>query len=145
MQALLQRVQQAQVTVDNQIVGAINYGCLVFLGVEKEDSVQQVQKMVERVLNYRIFSDSNQQMNLSLLDKKGELCVVSQFTLAADTRKGLRPSFTPAAHPILAKNLYEAFVEKARTYPIKVATGQFGAQMAVSLINDGPVTFLLKV
>ena len=145
MKALIQRVSHAQVQVDNQTVGKIDGGLLVLLGVEKHDDPALADKLLERVINYRIFSDEQGKMNLSLLDIKGELLVVSQFTLAADTQKGRRPSFTSAAPPAMGNELYEYFVASATNKVSKVETGEFGADMKVSLLNDGPVTFMLEV
>lgn len=143
MQGLIQRVKHASVVVDGETVGEIKAGILLLLGVEKPDDQARADKLLHKVLNYRIFADDNGHMNRSLLDVNGELLVVSQFTLAADTQKGLRPSFSAAAAPELAEQLYEHFVAGAGL-SVKVATGRFGADMAVSLLNDGPVTFLLK-
>lgn len=145
MKALIQRVASASVAVAGEEVGAISRGLLVLLGVEKGDSLAICHKLADKVMNYRIFPDDEGKMNLSLKDIGGGLLVVSQFTLAADTRKGLRPSFTPAALPEEANSLYEGFVEYAKASLPQVATGSFGADMQVSLCNDGPVTFLLDV
>ena len=143
MIALLQRVTHANVVVADETVGAIKHGLLVLLGVEKNDTERQVQRLVERVLGYRIFSDANDQMNLSVQDVNGGVLIVPQFTLPADTKKGMRPSFTPAASPEVGKKLYNHFVEVARQRHSNIATGKFGAHMKVSLCNDGPVTILL--
>ncbi|WP_288741481.1 D-aminoacyl-tRNA deacylase [uncultured Rheinheimera sp.] len=145
MKALIQRVSSASVTVDQHLVGAINTGLLVLLGVEKDDSEQQLKKLAEKVLKYRVFSDENGKMNLNVQQACGALLVVSQFTLAADTNSGLRPSFSTAAHPELALQLYQDFVAYCRSLGVEVATGQFGADMQVALVNNGPVTFLLEV
>jgi D-tyrosyl-tRNA(Tyr) deacylase len=145
VQGLIQRVKHASVVVDGEIVGEIEAGILLFLGVEKPDDKVRSDKLLHKVLNYRIFPDDDGHMNRSLLDVGGELLVVSQFTLAADTQKGLRPSFSSAASPDIAELIYENFVAEATIRIGKVATGQFGADMAVSLLNDGPVTFLLSV
>lgn len=146
MIGLIQRVQASQVEVDQQVVGKINRGILLLLGVQKGDTQAHADKLLHKVINYRIFQDDADKMNLSLLDIGGELLVVSQFTLPADTRKGLRPSFTPAAAPQTGQSLYDYFVEKAATsLATGVQTGEFGADMQVSLINDGPVTFWLEV
>lgn len=144
MIALIQRVAQAEVQIGGQSVGKIRQGLLVLLGVEKEDTPQKADKLVEKVLNYRVFSDENGKMNLNVQQVGGEVLVVSQFTLAADTQKGLRPSFSKGATPTQANELYEYFVQKCGE-KIPVATGQFGADMQVSLTNDGPVTFWLNV
>ena len=143
MLGLIQRVSEAQVRVLDEVVGEIGPGLLVFLGVEKTDSRVQVDKLLNKVLNYRLFGDDKDHMNLSLLDVGGELLVVSQFTLAADTKKGLRASFSSAAAPEDAESLYQLFVERAAQSVI-VQTGRFGADMKVSLVNDGPVTFMLS-
>lgn len=145
MKALIQRVTSASVAVSGEEVGAISRGILLLLGVEKGDTLSICHKLAERVMNYRIFPDDQGRMNLSLKDIGGGLLVVSQFTLAADTRKGLRPSFTPAALPADADALYEHFVDYAEACMSQVATGRFGADMQVSLCNDGPVTFMLEV
>jgi D-tyrosyl-tRNA(Tyr) deacylase len=145
MIALLQRVTQAQVSVDNQIIGQINTGLLVLLGVEKADTQQQAERLLQRVLTYRVFSDAQDKMNLSLKDIQGGLLLVPQFTLPADTRKGTRPSFTPAAPPEQGLRLFNYFCEQATQQHSTVETGQFGANMQVSLTNDGPVTFWLQV
>lgn len=143
MQGLIQRVTHANVTVEQQVVGEIKQGIVLLLGVEKEDDESSADKLLHKVSNYRIFSDENNKMNLSLKDIQGELLVVSQFTLAANTKKGMRPSFSSAATPSQAQALYNYFVAQARLLGIKVATGEFAADMQVSLCNDGPVTFNL--
>ncbi|PXY98587.1 D-aminoacyl-tRNA deacylase [Gilliamella apicola] len=144
MIALIQRVKQASVTVDNQVIGQINHGLLVLLGVEQEDNEQKAIRLCEKVLGYRIFSDNEGKMNLNVRQTNGELLVVSQFTLAADTQKGMRPSFTKGAKPDEANKLYQFFVEQCKKQ-INTQTGQFAADMQVSLINDGPVTFWLQI
>lgn len=144
MIALIQRVIQAQVDVEGETVGKIAQGLLVLLGVEKEDTPEKADKLVEKVLNYRVFSDENDKMNLNVQQVGGEVLVVSQFTLAADTQKGLRPSFSKGASPELAEALYDYFVQKCGE-KISVSTGRFAADMKVSLVNDGPVTFWLNV
>ena len=144
MKALLQRVKSASVDVDGLRVGEISNGLLIFLGVEKEDSKEQADKLLKRILSYRIFSDHDGKMNLNVMQSEGEVLVVSQFTLVADTKKGTRPGFSKGASPQLGEELYDYFcVQSAKE--IKTATGQFGADMQVSLINDGPVTFMLEV
>jgi len=145
MQGLIQRVKQAKVEVAGEVVGEISQGILLLLGVEKQDTEQSAQKLLHKVSNYRIFTDEQGKMNLSLNDIKGELLVVSQFTLAADTKKGMRPSFSSAGTPEQANTLYEYFIAEAKKMGLTVATGQFGADMQVSLCNDGPVTFNLSV
>ena len=143
MIALIQRVLEARVTVAWQTVGEIGPGLLALLAVEKGDAPANAARMVERLLGYRVFSDAEGRMNLSLADTGGELLLVSQFTLAADTGKGMRPSFTPAASPEDAERLFNEVVALAKRCHPKVATGVFGAEMSVSLINHGPVTFRL--
>lgn len=145
MIALLQRVRRASVEVEGQLVGNIGTGLLVLLGVEVGDDLQKMQKLADKVLKYRVFNDENGKMNLNVQQKGGALLVVSQFTLAADTNSGLRPSFTPAALPAVAEPLYLAFADYCKAQGLQVATGQFGADMQVSLVNDGPVTFWLQV
>lgn len=145
MIALLQRVLGAHVEVDGATVGAIGGGLLVFLGVERGDSAREAEGLAARVLDYRVFEDGAGRMNRSLRDAGGGLLVVPQFTLAADTRKGLRPSFTPAADPATGEALFGHFVDAARRSGIPVATGRFGATMRVHLVNDGPATFWLEV
>ncbi|WP_101775588.1 D-aminoacyl-tRNA deacylase [Pasteurella oralis] len=144
MIALIQRVTQAKVIVETQTVGEIGQGLLVLLGVEKQDDKAKAERLVEKVLNYRVFSDNEGKMNLNVQQINGEILVVSQFTLAADTHKGLRPSFSNGAPPTLANELYQYFAQKCAE-KINTATGQFAADMQVSLTNDGPVTFWLTV
>lgn len=144
MKALVQRVRSASVRVDGKKVGDINRGLLVFLGVDARDSEAVAKKLAERVVDYRIFSDEQGKMNLSLPEVDGGMLVVSQFTLSADTRKGRRPSFSGAASPEQAERLYEYYVECSKQRIARVQTGIFAADMQVSLINDGPVTFLLE-
>ena len=144
MFGLLQRVKNASVTVNEQVIGAVKQGLLVLVCAEKGDSAEQCEKLAKKVLAYRIFEDENGKMNKSVSDIGGEILIVSQFTLAADTAKGLRPSFTPAADPETGKRLYEHFIEKIKESGLKTETGQFGANMQVALINDGPVTIWLK-
>lgn len=144
MKALIQRVKRASVTIDGELYSKIGKGLLVFLGVEKEDTVENCEKLSQKVLNLRIFEDENDKMNLSVNDVKGEILVVSQFTLCGDCKKGTRPSFDKAAHPDIAVKLYEDFVEKIRSSGLKTETGKFRAMMDVELINDGPVTFMVE-
>ncbi|WP_370315138.1 D-aminoacyl-tRNA deacylase [Thalassolituus sp.] len=144
MIALIQRVRSASVTVSDNMVGQTGPGLLVLLGVQKGDSEEKADRLLKKVLNYRVFSDPEGRMNLSLMDVGGEMLVVSQFTLAADTRKGTRPGFSTAAAPADAELLYDYFSAQA-AQKVTVATGQFGADMQVSLVNDGPVTFWLEV
>ncbi len=144
MKGLIQRVAQARVEVSGETVGAIEQGLLVLVGVEPQDSKASADKLLHKLLNYRVFSDADGKMNLSLSDVAGGLLLVSQFTLAADTKSGLRPSFSSAAPPALGAELFDYLVEQARVKHPVVATGRFGADMQVSLVNDGPVTFLLE-
>lgn len=144
MIGLLQRVTQAQVTTDGDTVASINTGLLVLIGIEKNDSEKQAQRLFEKIINYRVFPDDQDRMNLSLQDIQGGLLLVPQFTLAADTQKGLRPSFSYTAPPDLGKQLFLYLTAYARKQFAVVETGVFGADMQVSLINDGPVTFWLK-
>lgn len=145
MIALLQRVLESKVVVDGETIGQIEQGLMVLLGVEKNDDQTAADKLLQRLLKYRVFSDTEDKMNLSLRDVKGGLLLVPQFTLAADTQSGLRPSFSSAAPPQQGKALFDYFVEQARAHYDKVECGEFGADMKVHLINDGPVTFQLKV
>lgn len=144
MIALVQRVTRARVDVEGQTVGAIERGLLILLGVERADTPREADRLLERVLTYRVFADEEGKMNLDVQDVAGGLLVVPQFTLAADTRKGTRPSFSSAAPPELGRSLYDYFVQQTRSRYATVATGQFGADMQVSLTNDGPVTFWLQ-
>ncbi len=145
MISLIQRVAQAEVTVAGAGVGKIGRGILALVAVERGDAEAQAARLAERILGYRVFPDAEGRMNLSVADIGGELLLVSQFTLAADTRKGTRPSFTPAAAPEEGRRLFDYFVGQVRARHPRVATGQFGADMQVSLVNDGPVTFTLRV
>jgi len=145
MIALIQRVTRASVTVAGEVTGEIGPGLLVLLGVEKEDNEQKARRLCERVLGYRIFSDENGKMNLNVQQAAGSVLVVSQFTLAANTEKGLRPGFSDGAAPELAENLYNYFIGRCQQQGIHTQTGRFAADMAVSLVNDGPVTFWLQV
>lgn len=145
MIALIQRVTQARVTVEGEVTGEIGPGLLVLLGVEKEDNEQKANRLCERVLGYRIFGDDDDKMNLNVQQAGGSVLVVSQFTLAADTERGMRPSFSGGAAPDKAENLYNYFVERCRKQGIVAETGRFASDMKVSLTNDGPVTFWLQV
>jgi D-tyrosyl-tRNA(Tyr) deacylase len=145
MITIIQRVNSAKVTVNNQDIGAIDVGIMALIAIEKQDDKSHADRLLEKILNYRIFADANERMNLSLRDINGGLLLVPQFTLAADTGKGNRPSFTAAAAPEHGKQLFEYFVDRAdRVYP-NCQRGQFGADMQVQLVNNGPVTFTLKV
>lgn len=143
MRAVVQRVDSANVEVEGKIVGSINEGLLVLLGVGKDDEDKDLDYTVDKVLNLRIFQDEDNKMNLSIIDTGGELLVVSQFTLYGDVRKGKRPSFTSSASPDKGNDYYQKFVEKAREKGMKVETGSFGAHMNVSLVNNGPVTIMI--
>jgi len=145
MIGLLQRVTRAAVRVEGETVGAIDDGLLVLVGVERGDGASQADRLLERLLGYRVFEDAEGRMNRSLRDTGGGLLLVPQFTLAADTRKGMRPSFTPAAAPEEGRRWFEYLLERARAEHAPVAAGRFGAHMAVELVNDGPVTFWLQV
>lgn len=145
MIGLLQRVSMAQVVVDGEVIGAINHGLLVLVGVERGDTEAQADRLLERLLGYRVFTDAEGKMNLGLRDVSGGLLLVPQFTLAADTQKGMRPSFTPAAPPAKGECLFDYLARQARNQYSPVATGRFGADMQVTLTNDGPVTFMLRV
>lgn len=143
MKALIQRVTSASVCVEGQQIGAIDHGLLVLLAVEGQDTETTIKKMASKLLNYRVFSDSKGKMNLSVKDVKGGLLVVSQFTLAANTDKGLRPSFSSAAEPGMANDYYRKLVDRLKQEDLQVETGEFAADMQVTLVNDGPVTFIL--
>ncbi len=145
MIGLLQRVRIARVDVDGKTVATIGPGLLVFIGVEQRDDESRADRLLERLLGYRVFPDAAGKMNLSVADIGGGVLLVPQFTLAADTNKGMRPSFTPAAPPEQGKRLFEYLVNRARTQHASVETGVFGADMQVTLTNDGPVTFWLRV
>jgi D-tyrosyl-tRNA(Tyr) deacylase len=145
MLSLIQRVTSATVTVDGEVVGAVGAGLLALVGVEPGDGEAAIARMAERLLGYRVFADEAGRMNRSLVDTEGGLLLVSQFTLAADTRSGMRPSFTTAAPPEEAEQGFNRLVEICRQkHPGRVETGRFGAHMVISLVNDGPVTFLLR-
>ncbi|BFM49646.1 D-aminoacyl-tRNA deacylase [Marinomonas sp. THO17] len=143
MKVLVQRALNASVTVEGQVVGAIDHGQLVLVGIEKGDSEADTQRLADKLLKYRMFSDEDGKMNLNVQQVSGGILLVSQFTLAAETKKGLRPGFSSAALPAEGERLFNDFVEKVRAQYDKVATGQFGADMKVAFINDGPVTFIL--
>lgn len=143
MRTVVQRVTRADVSIDNNIVGKIDKGLMVLLGISDKDTVGDINYIIDKIINLRIFEDENEKLNLSLIDLGLELLVVSQFTLYGDCRKGRRPSFTEAASPIDAKALYDLFVSKCIEKGIKPETGVFGEDMQVSLVNDGPVTIIL--
>lgn len=145
MIGLLQRVTEAAVRVDGELVGSIDRGLMVLVGVEKNDTEAQADRLLERLLGYRVFPDQEDKMNLSLKDINGGLLLVPQFTLPADTMKGMRPSFSSAASPELGQRLFDYLVHNAQKKHANVARGLFGANMQVSLVNDGPVTFWLEV
>jgi len=144
MKGLIQRVSQGQVDIDGIAVGKIGTGIVLLLGIEREDNEVRADKLLHKVQNYRIFPDDQGRMNLSLRDIDGELLIVSQFTLVADNAKGMRPGFSRGAAPTEGERLYEYFISEARAAGLRVQTGQFGANMQVSLSNDGPVTFWLE-
>lgn len=145
MLGLIQRVKHASVVVNNETVGEIQQGILLLLGIQKMDTEETVNKLIDKLLAYRVFADADNKMNCSVQQIDGGILVVSQFTLVADTRKGLRPSFSSAAPPVQAQALYDYFVTRLRSKHPKVATGIFAADMQVSLVNDGPVTFMLEM
>lgn len=145
MLALLQRVTEAEVAVEGRVIGRIGKGLLVFIGVEKSDRRDEARRLVERVLGYRIFSDDQGKMNLSVTDIQGGVLLVPQFTLPADTRRGMRPSLSPAAPADTGRALFACLLDATRARHANVASGEFGAHMRVSLTNDGPVTFMLQV
>lgn len=145
MIALIQRVRSASVHVENRLTGEIGPGLLALIGIQRADNATSARRLLDKLLAYRVFGDDAGRMNHSLSDTGGGLLLVSQFTLAADTKKGTRPSFTPAAPPEEARELFDHFVELARAAHPDVATGEFGADMRVSLVNDGPVTFWLEM
>ena len=144
MLGLIQRVSSASVVIDHETIGEIDQGLLLLLGIQKHDVMGSAEKLLRKVLSYRMFSDPRGKMNLSLSDINGGLLIVSQFTLAADTKKGLRPSFSSAAPPEQAVDLYKHFVNQETQQHLKVQNGRFGADMQVCLVNDGPVTFMLE-
>lgn len=143
MKLLIQRAKQASVTVAGEVIGAIDHGQMVLVGIEKADTEADLQRLADKLLKYRMFSDDEGKMNLNVKQVDGGVLLVSQFTLAAETKKGLRPGFSTAAVPAEAERLFNVFVDMVRKQHGKVATGEFGADMQVALINDGPVTFML--
>lgn len=144
MKILIQRVTQASVEVKGEVVGSIGPGVLVFVGITHTDTASEVAWLVNKLINLRIFEDAEGKMNQSLLDRKGSALIISQFTLYADCSEGRRPSFIQAAPPVIAKHLYELFINEVRKSGTEVATGIFGAEMKISLINDGPVTMMIE-
>lgn len=145
MIALIQRVSHASVTVNNKVIGEIEQGLLVFLAVQPEDTQAKAKRLTERVAGYRVFNDDAGKMNLNVKQVEGDILVVSQFTLAADTTSGMRPSFTSAAKPEFSNELYQYFCQQLREQGFNVPTGEFAADMKVQLLNDGPVTFTLTI
>ncbi len=145
MIVLIQRVSRASVTVNNEVIGSIDKGLLVFLAVQPDDNQIKAKRLAERVAGYRVFNDENGKMNLNVKQAGGDILVVSQFTLAADTNSGMRPSFTSAAKPEFSNDLYQYFCQQLRERGFTVPTGEFAADMKVALLNDGPVTFTLTI
>jgi D-aminoacyl-tRNA deacylase len=143
MKSVIQRVKKSNVKVDDKVVGSIDTGLLALVAISEKDTEKEINWMVNKIINLRIFSDSDDKMNLSLLDVAGELLVISNFTLYGSTRKGFRPSFSKSAKPDTAIPLYEKFIQLLKEYPVKVETGVFGAMMDVELVNDGPVTLII--
>ncbi|WP_294750176.1 D-aminoacyl-tRNA deacylase [uncultured Exiguobacterium sp.] len=144
MRVVLQRVKEASVTVDQEVIGQIKQGFLLLVGVTHEDTIEQVNWLADKIAGLRVFEDEEERMNRSLQDVDGQILSVSQFTLYGDVKKGRRPAFTEAAKPDLANALYEAFNERLRAQGLTVETGQFGAMMDIALVNDGPVTLILE-
>ena len=144
MIALLQRVNSAEVQINQQIHNNINNGLLIFLGIKQNDSLKDINYLVDKILHLRIFNDDKDKMNLSIIDIQGEILIISQFTLLADIKKGRRPSFIQSAEPKVAKNLYNIFVDQLHSSNLIIKTGQFGAMMNIKLINNGPATFILN-
>ena len=145
MKVLIQRVKKATVAIDGKLYSSINKGILALVGIEKGDTFEQVQKAAKKIVGLRIFPDENEKMNRSLIDIKGEMLIVSQFTLCGDCKKGTRPSFDKSASPDVANELYEKFIAEVGNYDVRTQTGKFAAMMDVELINDGPVTFMIEV
>ena len=143
MRAVVQRVKNSEVKVDDNIIGSIDSGLLVFLGIGNEDGMDDIDYLIDKIVNLRVFEDQEGKMNLSALDLEKEIMIISQFTLYGDCRKGRRPSFFDAAPPDQAERLYDVFVNKIKNYDLKIATGEFQAMMDIDLVNDGPVTLLL--
>lgn len=144
MKVLIQRVKEANVKINNELFSSIKQGILAFVGIEKGDSEENADKLVNKIVNLRIFPDDNDKMNYSLINIKGEMLIVSQFTLCGSCKKGTRPSFDNSAPPVEAKRLYEYFISQVKKHNIKTSTGKFGAMMEITLVNDGPVTFMLE-
>ena len=144
MKLVVQRVSKASVTVETKLISSINQGLLVLVGISNTDTIEQIGWLAKKLVNLRIFEDDNGKMNLSLLDIKGEVLLVSQFTLYADCSRGRRPDFLKAAHPTIAEPLYDQFCEEVAFYGVRVGKGVFGADMKVELLNDGPVTIILE-
>lgn len=144
MKVVIQRVKKASVTISGQVKGQINKGLLLFIGVGKEDTVQRVESFVDKIMKLRIFADEEGKTNLSVKDVQGEILAISQFTLYADCKKGNRPNFLQAAGPEEANKLYEYFLERLKQYEVNIECGEFGADMEVSLVNDGPFTVILE-
>lgn len=145
MKVLIQRVKESSVKINGEIYSSIGKGILALVGIEKGDTIENVQKAAKKISGLRIFPDNNDKMNLSIIDVKGEMLIVSQFTLCGDCKKGTRPSFDKSASPDIANDLYEKFVTEIKNYGIKTQTGKFAAMMDVSLVNDGPVTFMIEI
>jgi len=145
MKVLIQRVKKASVTINGTLYSSIGKGILALVGIEKGDTIEQIEKSVKKIVNLRIFADENDKMNCSLLDVDGEMLIVSQFTLCGNCKKGTRPSFDNSELPQIANDLYEKFVKEVRKYNVKTQTGKFAAMMDVELVNDGPVTFMIEV
>lgn len=145
MKVLIQRVKNASVTIEGELLSSIDKGILALVGIEKGDAIEQVQKAAKKITGLRIFPDEAGKMNRSLIDIQGEMLIVSQFTLCGDCKKGTRPSFDKSAPPEIANDLYEKFVLEVQNFGIKTQTGKFAAMMDVALINDGPVTFMIEV
>lgn len=143
MRVVVQKVSSSKVTVDGEVIGSIDRGFNLLIGFCKDDTLEDLIYIKDKVLNLRVFEDENDKLNLSLLDVKGDILAISQFTLYGDCRKGRRPGFSDAARPEVAIPLYEEFIEKARNQDIKVGTGEFGAHMMVNIVNNGPTTILL--
>lgn len=144
MKILIQRVSSSDVKINKEVISKTGRGILALVGIEKGDTKEQAEKLAKKIVNLRIFPDENDKMNRSLIDIQGEMLIVSQFTLCGDCKKGTRPSFDKSAPPQIANELYEHFVSLVQSYGIKTGTGKFGAMMEVSLVNDGPVTFMLE-